>query len=110
MQVQLANRLYELARPDAPSFILYLLQSMLGPLQGLGNAYAYGWSAQTRHVWHSHCPTLCPCAAPVADARRGPQHGGGGGSGMAMHAREMGPALEEESEGGPLGVAADERL
>ena len=35
---QLTNRLYDLAFPGYPSYLLYLLQSALAPLQGLGNA------------------------------------------------------------------------
>ena len=79
---QLLNRVYDVFSPGHPSFFLYLLQSILGPIQGLGNALVYGWSPQTRRVWSSACPTICGWATPPearglhgspGGGRRGPQ-------------------------------------
>ena len=66
---QLTNRLWDIAFPYDPSYILTLLQAFLGPLQGLGNAFAYGWSPATRRVWHNAFPTMCACAAAQEEPR-----------------------------------------
>ena len=57
---QLINRIDNAARPADPSFALYLLQSICGPLQGLGNALVYGWTPRVRQMYLQRCPGLCP--------------------------------------------------
>ena len=61
---QLLNRAYDGLSPGQPSFFLYLLHSILGPIQGFANAFVYGWSPLTRRVWSTACPGLCGWAAP----------------------------------------------
>ena len=98
---QLTNRLWDLVFPAHPSYFLYLLQSALGPLQGLGNAIAYGWSPLTRRVWAHACPALCGWAEPVeVDLHMS----------AGSRAREIAPPLEEESAGGaPPVVTVEDR-
>lgn len=62
---QLLNRLWDIANPNDPSYFLYFLQSLLGPLQGLGNAFAYGLTDSTRRVWSQAFPSLCGWLAPL---------------------------------------------
>ncbi len=59
---QIANRVQEIVSPRAPVFALYLLQSLLGPMQGMGNAIAYGWSPRVRRLWAARFPEWCACA------------------------------------------------
>ena len=77
--VQLLNRVYDVIFPGRPSFVLYLLHSLLGPMQGLGNAFCYGWSPLTRRVWSNACPRLCGWAATNEGGNGGGGVGGGGG-------------------------------
>lgn len=65
---QLLNRIQNFAAPDNPSFVLYLLQSLFGPLQGLGNAAVYGWTPRVRSLYHRQCPYLCACLLPTDGA------------------------------------------
>ena len=62
---QLLNRTYDFFAPGNPSFALYMLQSIFGPLQGVGNAVAYGTSPLVRRVWAGAFPRACGWLAPV---------------------------------------------
>jgi len=59
---QIANRMQDLLSPYNPVFVLYLLQSLLSPMQGVGNAIAYGWSPRVRRLWAAAYPKSCACA------------------------------------------------
>ena len=76
--VQVANRLHGVLFPNSPSFMLYMLQAILSPMQGLGNAIAYGWNPRVRRVWRANCPTLCGCL-PADEGADRPPHGVSGG-------------------------------
>ena len=103
---QFANRLWNVLVPGHPSYLLYLIQSALGPLQGLGNAVMYGWSPLTRRVWSNACPTLCACVAPedvdvvAVSGSTSAEHGG-------RVREEIAPPLEEDDDGPGARVMAD---
>ena len=81
---QLANRLVDVLWPGQPSYALYLLQSLLTPLQGAGNAIAYGNSPRVRRTWAQTFPTLCGWAEPrEADADADGALRGGAAGGRA---------------------------
>lgn len=58
---RILNRLQELAQPDSPSFVLALLHSIFGPMQGLGNALVYGWTPRVRRLYATRYPQWCSC-------------------------------------------------
>jgi hypothetical protein len=68
---QFTNRFWDVISPSQPSFALYVLQSLLGPMQGVGNAIVYGYNPAARRVWSAALPRACACIAP-------PERRGGG--------------------------------
>ena len=58
---RLLNRVQELAQPDSPAFVLALLHSIFGPMQGLGNALVYGWTPRVRRLYATRYPQWCSC-------------------------------------------------
>jgi hypothetical protein len=68
---QLINRIDNAARPGDPTFSLYLLQSICGPLQGLGNAVVYGWTPRVRQLYSQRC-AWCPGQAAESPPKSPP--------------------------------------
>ena len=58
---RILNRAQELAQPNSPSFVLALLHSIFGPMQGLGNALVYGFTPRVRRLYATRYPQWCAC-------------------------------------------------
>ena len=58
-----AHRFQNIAAPDDPSYLLYVLQSLLGPLQGLGNAVTRSAARDTSRSLSHRSPAPPACAS-----------------------------------------------
>ena len=67
---RIANRLQDWLAPERPVYALFMLHSIFGPLQGLGNALVYGWTPRVRRLYANLYPGWCGCLdekAPAAE-------------------------------------------
>ena len=121
-----ANRAQNLLLPDSPSFVLYMLQSLLQPLLGLGNALVYGYNKRVRHAharaWR-RCARRCGwygvdaveaggvLAQEAGSGAGSPGDDSGGRRGVAMAVQHVhvrgGGSLQEHDEHGAAAAMTD---